>query len=1024
MRGSQLILSAAARALWGKADFEGRSSWVPLYVHMYDSFRVASRLWDTWVPGHVRGLVSDELGGSEVLAEGLVLFLAAVHDIGKATPAFQMTICYSADGERHHFIWKDKKAGLRFPACIQCNKAPRHTIAGQVILEQAIARMFDVRPLAMRSLTSIVGCHHGIPPNRSKIGDALSAHGADIGLDSAGWSVVQHELIRYCSRLSGLGLETFAKLASEYVTPSVTSIVSGLVIMVDWIASNQDVFPLVPMMQGDDDMNFSMGDVVCLGELTRRFGEAWESLDIPSCWEASPVDGVSAQELYRRRFSLPVDSGPRPVQVAAFDAAKGASDPGLMIVEAPMGEGKTEAALAAAEILASRLGCGGVCVALPTMATTDAMFGRVHDWVGCLPEAHGARSHDMYLAHGKARLNEEFMGIAHAGRYGSVGQDLEGVEGGDGAYVCDWMFGRKRGMLANFVVCTIDQVLMGALQMKHLALRQLALANKVVIIDECHAYDVYMRQYLDRVLEWMGSWGLPVILLSATLPEEQRAEMVRAYLSGKLSMRRDDSDVIAVHGERVKGTAQNPFVHSRTKAAKEPVATPAPTDAYPLLTYTTGCEISYRSMPASGRRTEVRLQMMPDATDALVALLCERLAGGGCVGVICDTVDRAQEVYGELAGCFGDTYVFLTHARFVDVDRMANEKIIRETLGPGATSENGRRPRMSIVVGTQVLEQSLDIDFDVLVSDIAPIDLLFQRLGRVHRHGRNCRPDALAKATCYVRGVDSWGDDGPRFSKKITTVYKEASLLESCTVLGLVSEGAEATVDLPRDIARLVRLAYREDAQEAIPIPVAWDERYIENCKARAAQIEDEIGRSHFCLLQSEAEMRRNRHTLTGWYSAQRMASDSGSLRDADCGPLAVRDTQETVEVMALCLRNGKVHLLPWVSDADEDVGLGCEVPTDTIPPHHIARVAAQCTVRLPLAMCPLDKIDHLIEKLKELDGPYVGAWQESPWLEGQLAIFFEGGEDGSLSTTLCGWRLTYSREVGLEYRKADFIKT
>ncbi|MDI9590263.1 MAG: CRISPR-associated helicase Cas3' [Acidobacteriota bacterium] len=1016
----QVTLGAAARAPWGKADFEGEGSWLPLYVHMYDSFRVAGRLWDTWVPAHVKGLISNELGGGEALAKSLVLFLSAVHDIGKATPSFQMTVCYSTDGERHLFTWKDERAGLEFPAFIQLNKAPRHTVAGQVILEQTIAKSFGMMPLTVRSLTSIVGCHHGTPPDSSKLEDASDNHSLGIGLERKEWRHVRCELIRYCSLLSGLGFEEFARLASRYVSPSVTSVISGLVIMVDWIASNQNAFPLIPMMQGGEGVRFAVGDTICFDALSRRFDEAWESLDIPSCWEAPPIDGMGTQELYGRRFSLPVGSEPRPVQVAALDVAEDASDPGLMIIEAPMGEGKTEAALAAAEVFAGRLGCGGVCVALPTMATTDAMFGRVHDWVGCLPEMSGTRSHDMYLAHGKARLNEEFMGIARAGRYGSVGQDLEGVEGGDGVYICDWMFGRKRGMLANFVVCTVDQVLMGALQMKHLALRQLALANKVVIIDECHAYDVYMRQYLDRALEWMGSWGLPVVLLSATLPEEQRAEMVRAYLCGKQSMREDDLATVAAYEARTTSATQNPFVHSRAKAAKQPAATPNPTDAYPLLTYTTGCEVAYRTVSASGRRTEVRLQMMPDALDELVALLHEKLADGGCVGVICDTVDRAQEVYRELARCFGDTCVFLTHARFVDMDRMENEKVIRETLGPGATLENGRRPSLSIVVGTQVLEQSLDIDFDVLVSDVAPVDLLFQRLGRVHRHRRTCRPDALAKATCYVRGVDFWEDDGPRFSKGIATVYKEASLLESCAVLELVSEGVGATVDLPRDIARLVRLAYRRDAREAIPIPAAWDERYKESCEARAVQTECEIGRSRFCLLQSEAKMHRNRHTLTGWYSAQRMVSDSGSSRDADRGPRAVRDTQETVEVMVLCLRNGKVHLLPWVGDADGGVRSGCEIPNDVIPPAGIARVAAQCTVRLPLAMCPLDKIDHLIDKLEKLDGPYVGAWQESPWLEGQLAILLEEDEGGALSTTLCGWKLTYSREIGLEGRKID----
>ena len=126
---------------------------------------------------------------------------------------------------------------------------------------------------------------------------------------------------------------------------------------------------------------------------------------------------------------------------------------------------------------------------------------------------------------------------------------------------------------------------------------------------------------------------------------------------------------------------------------------------------------------------------------------------------------------------FGEDAVTLTHARFIDIDRMENENCLRSMLGPDATIENGQRPYRHVVVGTQVLEQSLDIDFDVLVTDVAPVDLILQRIGRCHRHQRTTRPSRLASSHCYIRGITSWGDDGPAFSSGVSNVYTKASLI-------------------------------------------------------------------------------------------------------------------------------------------------------------------------------------------------------------------------------------------------------
>lgn len=1023
--GSELTLSRAAQALWGKTDFGADRYWLPLYVHLYDSFRVAGRLWEAWVPESTKRAIARGLGANAHLARQLVLFMAAVHDIGKATPAFQATPIYSSESHAPTcFIWKDERAGLPFEGGIHTLHAPKHTVAGQAVLARVLEEDFGIPRHVSRPLTSVIGCHHGTPSDFGKVNEAWGAKAADLGLTSEPWCSAQRELVGFACELSGISLDELKSLFSSYVPPSTTSVLLGLVIMTDWIASDQDLFKLMPVQASVEGPRFTRGEVLDLDGLDRRFEGAWAQLDLLPCWREDSEAARQWKSLYATRFEFPDGAKPRPVQEAALRLAATVRDPGLMIIEAPMGEGKTEAALAAAEVLGSRCGSGGVCIALPTMATTDAMFARVHAWLRHLPQPEGEQTGSIYLAHGKAQLNEEFMGIARAGSYNAIGQDLEGESEDTRAYVSDWMYGRKRGMLANFVVCTVDQVLMGALQMKHLALRQLALANKVVIIDECHAYDSYMQEYLAVILEWLGSWHAPVILLSATLPANQREQMAQAYLRGRGAP--DLQLTVGASGESTEsqpasGAGVSSILQrlrkrpsgSRTQANTR-LIDPTSEDAYPLITYTEGHELRSQAVPASGRETSVSLQLVPDDQDTLVTLLADKLSKGGCAGVVCDTVGRAQEAYDALVARFGQAHVLLTHSRFTDIDRMQNEKAIRETLGPQATRENGERPELLIVVGTQVLEQSLDIDFDLLVSDVAPVDLLFQRLGRVHRHNRGRRPGPVAEPVCCVRGVEAWEDMVPWFVRGVRAVYEEAFLLEALAALGLDGEGSESRVTLPADIARLVRKAYGPDAGSDLPIPPAWDEHYTEACAKRSQVAERKRTRAHACLLQSEEYMCKNRSTLTGWYSSRKMLVESGSVRDDDRGPRAVRDTQETVEVMALRLRHGKVYLLPWIGDVRHGVRPGAVVPTDGIPPARVAKAAVQSTLRLPLAVCPPNKIDDLIDELERMDEPYAGWWQESPWLEGQLALLLEEDEDGRLSADVLGWRLAYSRELGL----------
>lgn len=1060
----ELILSRQARSLWAKSDGGEGEAWLPLYVHMADAELIGEKLWQSWLPDATRRIL-ELVAGSPILAETLVRFLCAAHDIGKATPVFQAQPIWAFGSvEAGDLSYKARKAGLRFPSLPSSSGVPGHPIAGMVILERYLASKGWERDVA-RSYASVIGAHHGRFPISEECRKARTACDEPYGFAVSGeWESVQEELLEFAGQLSGLDDEALDELSRHSLPASVASLVVGIVIMADWMASNQDVFPLQELIAPPT----GFADAVDLDALRSRGETAWEALSIAPSWAEGPHLS-DADAYFAARFGFPLGAKPHPMQRAAYGLARDATDLGLMLIEAPMGSGKTEAALAAAEMLAARQGLGGVCVALPTMATTDAMFGRVHKWLDRLPCEEGLDEKSVYLAHGKAGLNEEFQGLVsesrRARRFADIGHDLEDAST-QGVAVSDWMFGRKRGMLANFVVCTVDQVLMGALQMKHLSLRHLALANKVVIIDECHAYDAYMRRYLLRVLEWLGAWRVPVILLSATLPSAQRKGLCESYLKGREARvpepSSEDELIAGLLGPRVEDSGEEPdgggagarpggkrergseirqgtepglsAGADREGAAAEdagdsdgkgtsdtgPKATPSfdvsgimtEEDAYPLLTYTEGRIARSMRIEQGCVAREIDVSLLGGDIADLLETLSAALANGGCAGVICSTVSRAQEATECLSEALGPGDVMLTHSRFSDLDRMANEERLRSLLGPRATSENGRRPRRLVVVGTQVLEQSLDIDFDLLVTDVAPVDLVLQRLGRLHRHNRGqgeCeRSQLLQRPMCLVRGVEEFGTDGPRFSKGICSVYDHASLLESLAVLGLTDDGAHTRVCLPGDISPLVQRAYRGGGDS---VPLAWQEAYEQARLAREGQLTRKARRAGTCLLASVVPLMENERTLVDMCER---SIEGGGRADADKGQRAVRDTQETVEVLLLQETEGGLCLLPWIGDERNGVDPGSRVPTALEPSADVARLVAQCAVRLPLSMCSLDKLDELIDELEENCGKWTAAWQDSPWLAGRLVLALRQEDGDEFVADVCGWRVSYTRRGGL----------
>ena len=253
-----------------------------------------------------------------------------------------------------------------------------------------------------------------------------------------------------------------------------------------------------------------------------------------------------------------------------------------------MGVGKTEAALAAAEVFAGKCGSGGLFFGLPTQATANGIFPRIRTWAEEQVAVQGESKEKLSirLAHGKEELNQDYADLLEAGKGEFTGDACIGEDEDQALVVHSFFRGRKQVLLSDFVIATVDQILMAALKQKHLMLRHLGMAGKIVIIDEVHAYDAYMNVYLERALCWLGAYHVPVILLSATLPASRRIDFVDAYLNtSKREIR-----------EREKRFTQGEEADWRYSRA------------YPLLTWTDGKEVHQKGLQLQSASRSVAIR--------------------------------------------------------------------------------------------------------------------------------------------------------------------------------------------------------------------------------------------------------------------------------------------------------------------------------------------------------------------------------------------------------------------------------
>ena len=899
-------LSYPARLLVGKSNPEGGGQWLPLWMHARDTADILCRLVQNWLPASVRA----QIGLAEEQLLQTARFLGFVHDIGKATALFQSRILRAMPQAAERL-----DAELPLPDGFREERATPHARASEVILlEQGCPE----------GLASVAGAHHGKPQEQSfenYICDQLEyypAHywGKGTKEQKERWKALWSELFKQA--LAESGFADAAQLPDLTVPQEL--LLTGLLTMADWIASNRNYFPLISAEE--------MGDAALY---PGRSARAWKALSLTAPWEAEYT--VLDDETFEQWFGF----FPNAVQQAVLQAANRISKPGILILEAQMGVGKTEAALSTAEVFAARFGAGGMFFGLPTQATANGIFDRLKCWAQTQSQE---TAHSIRLAHGAAELNESYRQLIPG-----ISVTQEDAAADEGIRVHSWFQGSKQALLADFVIGTVDQLLMAALRQRQVMLRHLGLAGKVVIVDECHAYDAYMNQYLDRALAWLGCYHVPVILLSATLPAKRRTELIQAYLGFE---------------------AGGDWRQSR---------------GYPLLTWTDGDAVHQTALLPDPEKRDVHCTRVQ--AEQVPGLLGEMMRQGGCAGVIVNTVKRAQQMAADLRLALPGYTVLLFHAQFLAADRAEKERELLARLGKG--SNFTQRDRL-IVVGTQVLEQSLDLDFDFLVTEFCPMDLLLQRIGRLHRHPRADRPELLRTACCAV--IDC--EEGA-FDPGSLAVYGEWLLWRTRKLM-------PERVCLPDDIPRLVQDVYGWETEDCLAGQSESSQargRYEteQQSKRRRAQ--------NFAILSPKESS--GRPSLDDWMHDEFVHSDAAARA-------AVRDGDPSLDVLVMMHKqDGSIHFPPWRQD-------GRAVAADEPPCWEDSLQIARQRLRLPGYFSRRWKIDEVIRELEEQNRTILPQWQQSPMLKGELVLLLDENLTANLAHTI----IRYDREDGLTYQKEE----
>lgn len=697
------------------AKQSGLTGTYPLAAHLLDTATIAGALYDLWLRPGLRALIDEALGAH---ARSVVQWMTGTHDVGKASPVFQ----YQPHNKDEN--WTSIRRNILDNESVSFGDLRTELRWAENSVHRRHERISALTlagdSSTMRSpLAPAADCWLALP--------ALGHHGRftlPLGMDPD--SVREFDLMtnkmgwghvrQDLLDLVSAGCGISSTDLSERVSPVVTVLLSGLTVLADRIASGTEW-----VVRGTE--------MVKAGQISLDRPREWiqvRGLEAPARLESTVGIYHDWGSSDAAQHAILHDYSPRPLQEAARTTGGG-----LWIAMAPTGVGKTEAALLRHSTRAERL-----LFLLPTQATTNAMMARVQ-------EAFQGTHNVGALAHGMARTTSFYQQAVTTASAQSAGrQDGTSINDDGGLYPTEFVRSGSSRLLAPVCVATVDQALFAALPAKWTHLRLLALANAHVVVDEAHTLDQYQSQLFTDLLTWLGATGTRVTVLTATLPSRQRRAFTEAYAN------------------------HEPEVPTEFPSAEE--VPPRGLDALPLPTDPP----SHATVPANPRTIDLQheddhpINEMVAGHVAWIRQMRKEYPHAR-IGLICNTVARAQQVAAE----FPEALVL--HSRMTAAHRNRNAAQLEAQLGKNGHSDG------TLVIGTQVIEASLDIDLDLLRTELCPAPSLIQRVGRSWRREdpkRAERVPGLARPVLSVAAIDSTSTTGwetkPYFRAELKRVKK------------------------------------------------------------------------------------------------------------------------------------------------------------------------------------------------------------------------------------------------------------